>query len=241
MRDWYSIKNKADDHAEVWIYEQIGEDWFGDGVSAKNFVKDLNALKAKTIDLHLNSPGGSVFDGHAIFNALKSHPATVTTYIDGLAASIASTIALAGDRVVMAKNALMMIHDPWGVSMGTAEEMRKTADVLDKVKDTIIGVYEDRSRHDRERIKRDMSAETWLDATEAADYGFVDEIADEMKLAACFDLASLPFKHVPQSLTTGDEPVAEPEPAGQVHAEDTEEPGSEEDPAPAPKYPAPII
>jgi len=117
---WYKIEAKAD-KAEIWIYEYIGEDfWTGGGVTAKSFQKYLAAVKASQIDLHINSPGGDVFDGITIYNLLKQHPATVTTYIYGLAASIASVIALAGDRIVMAENALYMVHNPWGVSMGDA-------------------------------------------------------------------------------------------------------------------------
>src|SRR5574340_334392 len=121
---WFEIKNKAE-KAEVWIYEMIGKDfWTGEGLTAKDFQKELSEIKASQIDLHINSPGGDVFDGVTIHNLLKQHPAKVTTYIDGLAASIASVIALAGDKVIMAENALYMMHNPTGMGMGTAEEMR---------------------------------------------------------------------------------------------------------------------
>ena len=107
MKKWFDIKNKTAETAEIWIYEYIGADfWSGDGITAKSFQKELSEIKAKQIDLHINSPGGDVFDGITIYNLLKQHPANVTTYIDGLAASIASVIALAGDNVYMAENAL---------------------------------------------------------------------------------------------------------------------------------------
>ena len=238
-RDFYSIKAKADKTAEVWVYEQIGEDFWGDGVSAKNFTKELKALDATAIDLHINSPGGAVFDGHAIYNALKAHPAIVTTYIDGLAASIASVIALAGDKVVMADNALFMIHEPWGMAMGTADDMRKTADVLDKTRDTIVGVYQDKTRKDEQELRDAMSAETWYSASEALDAGFVDEVGAALQVAACADWKSLPFMNAPESLfAEAEAPVAEPQdgPAEDV----TEEPGSEEV-AETLYHPAPII
>ena len=239
-KQWYSINAKADDRAEVWIYEQIGEDWYGDGVAAKSFSKDLRAIKASDIDLHLNSPGGSVFEGHAIYNAIKSHPANVTVYIDGLAASIASVIALAGDRIVMAKNALFMIHDPWGFAMGTADEMRKTADVLDKTRDTIVGVYSERTGMDDSDIHAAMSAETWYSADEALAAGFVDEVGGEMKLAACFDLSTAPFKHVPDTLVASAvEPMNEEPTAGQ--SDDEEDAPGASDAVETVYHPAPII
>lgn len=227
-KDWYSIKAKADKSAEVWIYEQIGEDWWGGGVTAKDFTKELKALDVDSIDLHINSPGGAVFDGNAIYNALKSHRASITTYIDGLAASIASVIALAGDKVVMAENALFMIHDPWGMAMGTADDMRSTADVLDKVKGTITGVYASRTGRDEDDIAADMKAETWYSASEALAAGFVDEVGAEMKLAACFDLTAMPFKHVPETLLSEPQDSVEEPPVGQADDEpkesDSEEP-----------------
>ena len=130
---WYEIKNKAE-KAEIWIYEMIGKDfWTGEGLTAKDFQKDLSQIKASQIDLHINSPGGDVFDGNTIYNLLKQHPATITTYIDGLAASIASVIALAGDKVYMAENALFMLHQPWGITIGNEEDHEKTLELLRQV------------------------------------------------------------------------------------------------------------
>lgn len=206
-RPWYEIRGAASDVAEVFIYDDIGEGWFTAGVTAKGFVEELKAIKAPRIDLHLNSPGGSVFDGVAIYNALVRHPATVTTYIDGLAASIASVIALAGDRVLMAANALFMIHNPWGAVQGTAADMRQTADVLDKVRDTLIGTYIEKTGMSEAKLVNLLDAETWYTAAEALDAGFVDEIGVEMQVAAHVDLAQvaarLPFKHVPDVQNAG--------------------------------------
>lgn len=198
-RTWYEIKNAASDTAEIYIYDDIGQSWFTDGVTAKGFINDLNGITAPNISLHLNSPGGSVFDGVAIFNALVRHPASVTTHIDGLAASIASIIALAGEKVVMAKNALFMIHNPWGGVQGDAEEMRKMADTLDKIRDTLVNTYQDRTGMSREDLVAALDAETWYTADEALAAGFVDEITAPMKAAASFDLTALGFKHAPQN------------------------------------------
>jgi len=201
---WYDIRSKAD-KAEIWIYEMIGEDfWTGGGVTAKSFQKELSGIKASQIDLHINSPGGVVFDGVTIYNLIKQHPATVTTYIDGLAASIASVIALAGDKVIMAANALYMVHNPTGLAMGTASDMRSLADVLDKIAGTMVGTYVSKTGQPEADIKAMLDAETWMTADEALEYGFIDEISEEMDMAACAKfipaMAKAGFKHVPQSI-----------------------------------------
>jgi HK97 family phage major capsid protein/ATP-dependent Clp endopeptidase proteolytic subunit ClpP len=198
-KPWGSIKNKAGaDSADVYIYNYIGADFWTEGVKAKELVKELAALDVKTINLHINSPGGSVFDGFAIYNALKAHAAQVNTFIDGLAASIASVIALAGDNVYMASNAFFMIHNPTGFATGDADTMRRMADTLDKVKESIMGSYMDRTGKTTEDIAALMDAETWLNAEEAKAGGFVDEVTDEVDLAACaqFDLTA--FQNAPR-------------------------------------------
>lgn len=207
---WYRIENKGPEKAEVWIYEQIGEDfWSGEGVTAKGFQKEISAIKAKQIDLHINSPGGAVFDGVAIYNLLKQHPANVTTYIDGIAASIASVIALAGDRVVMAENALYMMHNPFGMVMGNAGDMRAMADVLDKIRGTMTNVYAGKSGKPEDEINSLLDAETWMTADEALEAGFIDEIGVEMDLAACASFLPLMnkagFKRVPKDLLANKE------------------------------------
>ena len=201
---WYEIKSKAD-KAEIWIYEMIGEDfWTGGGITAKNFQKELSDIKASQIDLHINSPGGAVFDGISIYNLIKQHPANVTTYIDGLAASIASVIALAGDKIIMAANALFMVHNPTGMVMGTATDMRSLADVLDKIAGTMVGTYVGKTGKPEDDIRAMLDAETWMTADEAKENGFIDEISEEMDMAACVKfvptMAKAGFKHIPQSI-----------------------------------------
>ncbi len=181
---------------EIWLYDQVGEGFFG-GMSAKTFTAELNKLgQVDTVNLHINSPGGSVFDGVAIYNALKNHPARIEVDIDGIAASIASVIAMAGDEIRMAGNAMMMIHDPYGMSMGGAAEMRKTADLLDQIKNVIVDTYAKRTGESAGTIATLMADETWMTATDALQLGFADSTTDDQRIAACFDLSM--FKHPPQ-------------------------------------------
>jgi ATP-dependent protease ClpP protease subunit len=200
-RCWFEITAKAD-KSEIWLYDEIGKNWFGEGIGAKEFLAEINAIKSPHIDMHINSPGGAVFEGAAIYNAIKRHPATVHTYIDGIAASIASVIALAGDRIIMAANSLFMLHNPSGMAFGTSDDMRKTADVLDKVCGTMMGAYMEKCGKTEAEIKALMDAETYMDADEAMEAGFCDEVGLEMDMAACASfapvLAKLGFKHIPQ-------------------------------------------
>jgi ATP-dependent Clp endopeptidase proteolytic subunit ClpP len=198
QRRFYEIKNEAGStSADVWIYDRIGADLWSEGVDAKSFVQELAALKVDEIALHINSPGGSVFDGQAIYTALRNHPAVVTSYVDGWAASIASVVALAGDTVVMARNALFMIHEPSGAAAGTAADMRKMAEILDAVAETILGVYEAKTGRSRDELMAAMAEETWLSAGEALDWGFADEVAGPIEVAAEFDLEGLQFRRPP--------------------------------------------
>jgi len=202
---WYSIVSKAD-KAEVWIYEMIGEDfWTGGGVTAKNFQKELSEIKASQIDLHINSPGGQVNDGITIYNLLKQHPANITTYIDGWAGSIATIIALAGSKVYMAENGMWIVHNPSGVVIGNANDMRSMADVLDKIGDTMVGTYASKTKKTEAEVKAVMDVETWMNADEAKEFGFVDEITGEMDMAACVKfipaMAKAGFRHIPKQIT----------------------------------------
>jgi ATP-dependent Clp endopeptidase proteolytic subunit ClpP len=213
-REWYSIKNEAET-ADIMIYDIIGEDFWGEGVSAKGFAEDVKDLKVDVINLHINSPGGSVFDGIAIYNLLKSHKARVNVQIDGMALSIASVIAMAGDSVTMAENAMMMIHDPWTMVMGSADDMRKEADTLDKVKSSLITSY-GRTGKPLDEIADLMSDETWMTAAEALEMGFADALVEKVNISNSFDLSG--FKHAPKNLAekpqdAPKEPVA-PAPSG---------------------------
>lgn len=195
----FEIKALASKDAEIWLYDEIGGGgWFSEGISAKKFADDLNALgKLSTITLRINSPGGDVFDGIAIYNILKQHPARVIVNIDGLAASIASVIAMAGDEIRMADNALMMIHEAWTVGMGNAGDFRETADRLDKVNGSILGAYAKKTGKDQKELAAMMAAETWMTAQESLDHGFVHSIGEPLQMAAHFDMGKFKFKNPP--------------------------------------------
>ena len=194
---WYEIRAQAGE-AEILIYQDIGQGWDGVGIAADQFVRDLQEVEASTVHLRINSAGGSVFEGLAIYNALRRHPARVVTHIDGLAASIASIIALAGDEVRMAENAFLMIHNAHGMTVGTAKEMREMADTLDKVGESLVGVYARRTMKPRARIAAWMDAETWFDAEEAEREGFVDAVGESRGVRAGFDLNR--FRNVPEAV-----------------------------------------
>jgi ATP-dependent protease ClpP protease subunit len=178
--DWYRITNAVGGGpAQIHIYDEIGY-W---GITAADFVRELSSLNASAIDLHINSPGGEIFDGIAIMNALRSHPAAVTTYVDSLAASIASVIAMAGERIVMAPHSQLMIHDGSGLCLGNAADMRETAELLDRQSDNIAAVYAAKAGGSVEEWRARMTAETWYTAAEAVEAGLADEIASSQASA----------------------------------------------------------
>lgn len=184
---------------EIWLYEQIGASFWGDGISAKSFQKELNGLgKVTNIDLRINSPGGDVFDGFAIYNMLQQHPATVDVYVDGVAASIASIIAMAGDTVKMAKNSMMMIHNPQGVAIGDENEMDRVKALLAQVKGNLTNTYVERTKNKADQVNAWMDDETWFSAEAAVEHGFADTIINAQAVNACFDLS--PFRNIPQAL-----------------------------------------
>lgn len=187
---WYKINAAAGaDHAEILLYDVIGGYDYDTGKSldGKTFIADLQALgDVTTIDLRIHSPGGSVWEGNAIYNALARHPAKITTYIDGLAASMASIIAMVGSRIIMADNAMLMIHNPWTLADGDAARLRRTADMLDKVKQTAVRAYRAHSHLTENELAAAMDAETWYDANEALAAGLATAIGPSAPaLAAC--------------------------------------------------------
>lgn len=173
---------QGENAADVYIHSQIGIDWFGEGVDSQGFIDDINDLgEVETINLHINSPGGNVNDGIAIYNHLKQHSARVVTTVDGSAASIASVIAMAGDEINMPLGSSMFVHDPLTWVMGNSDEMRYTADMLDKTKESIVDIYVDRTGMSRDEIGSLMNAETLLTAKEAVDMGFADNAGKNKK------------------------------------------------------------
>jgi len=177
---FYALEKTADNETTVTLYDEIGA--FGAG--SKEFLADLGKLSGQHIHLRINSPGGSVVEGTAIYNALRRHEGGLTVHIDAMAASMASVIAMAGAPVYMADNALLMIHNPWTVSMGESKDLRKEADLLDKLKVNLRNAYVRKTGINAEEIGAMMDAETWLDAVEAVALGFADAIEEGVAAAA---------------------------------------------------------
>ena len=186
-RNWYAIQSSEDGSApEVHIYDEIG----GYGVGAKEFIAELKQHSGNRIHLRINSVGGSVTEGLAIANAIKRHKGGVTAHVDGLAASMATVIAVSADETVMADNGIFMVHEPWSVGQGTADDLRAEADVLDKMKKSLVRSYTKKTGMDDEEVEELMRAETWMNAQEALAYGFIDYIEDGIEAAASVTPAS---------------------------------------------------
>jgi ATP-dependent Clp endopeptidase proteolytic subunit ClpP len=194
---WYEMTALANGATEIYIYDEIG--YFG--TTAKEFARDLKEINPNgSINLHINSPGGSVTDGIAIYNLLKNHSATVNVIVDGLAASMASVIAMAGDTITIPENALMMIHNPRGGDFGDANGLRKTAEILDKMKAAMTSAYATKTGKDSEEIGALMDDETWMTGSEAFEMGFATQTSEEVLLTASFDISKLDdFKTKKQS------------------------------------------
>lgn len=188
MKKFWNFK-VAQKNAELLLYGDISDaSWWGDEVTPKQFKADLDALGDVTeLDIYINSGGGDVFAGFAIYNMLKRHAAKKTMHVDGLAASIASVIAMAGDKIIMPENAMMMIHDAWAIAAGNKAKLRKIADDLEKADGSIIGIYAARTGMPESDIAAKMDAETWFTAAEAVEAGLADEIEAGKKLAASID------------------------------------------------------
>lgn len=183
------ILNKSATESEIVIYAGIGQDWWGDGsmISAKAFSDELKKIPdtVNTINVRINSPGGDVFDGIAIYNRLKQHKAKKVVYIDGLAASIASIIALAGDEVHIGEGALYMIHLPWTFAYGNRMDLDNTVNRLMDVEEQMLGIYAKKSNLEKSEIRALLEAETWMGAEEAIEKGFVDsKVEDTVAIAA---------------------------------------------------------
>lgn len=176
----FEIKNKSATKAEIILYGSIGSSWFEDSISAKQFSDELKALDSTVneIELRINSPGGDVFDGFAIYNRLKQHPAKITCYIDGLAASIASLICLAADEIIMGEGALYMIHLPWTMAYGNRMDFENTVNRLTDIEEQMISLYAKKTKKSRSEIRDMLEKETWLDADQALEEGFVDTKSD---------------------------------------------------------------
>lgn len=197
MKTWFSIKAMAD-VVYVRIYDEIG----GYGVKASELTDEINACgNASEIHLCIHSPGGEIFEGLAIYNALKNHPAKKIVHIEGMAASMASFIAMCGDHIVMPENAMMMIHAPRGVTAGVSGDVRRFADLMDKLGDTMAETYAGRTRRSKQEITAMMEAETWMDGNECKDKGFADEVIPAVTAMACIESKKIgDFSNMPANI-----------------------------------------
>lgn len=199
-KSWYHfspMEAKAS-KSSVYIYDDIGVH----GITAKGFIEDLKKLKGKDVVVHINSSGGDVFQGQAIYTALNNYSGHVTVKIEGLAASMASIIALAADKVEMTSNSLFMIHSPMGTVFGNKTELRRKVSALEKVESTMLGVYRSKTNLEENKLEEMMTSETWLSAPEALEMGFVDEIIGAVKVVAKYDVSGYANKTPEQILET---------------------------------------
>ena len=209
MQTWYNLKADAGKTPVLSIFDDIG----AYGVSAKSFLNDLRTVTTDEVDVEINSPGGDVFAGLAIYNGLRASGKKINVKVLGLAASAASPVAMAGDTIEMPENAFMMIHNPWGFAMGGADEMRNTADVLDKIGTGLVSTYAKRTGKTDQEITALLDAETWMTAQEAVDAGFATSVTPALAVKASYSEDRLPenvrlaFKA--QAPTTDDSAPAE--------------------------------
>lgn len=174
---WYQLRAAARGEVDLMLYGDIGA-W---GISANQFARDLKALgDVSQINLHIHSPGGDVFEGMAMYNLLKNHPARIVGYVDGLAASMGSVVLMAADTTKCPANAMIMVHKPWGIQGGDADEMRRYADLLDKVEDSLVAAYTSKTGLSVDEVKALLAAETWMTGAEAVELGFADELVESM-------------------------------------------------------------
>lgn len=206
MKSWFSIVNKAGSAAaEINLLDEIGL-W---GITVTDFANALKEIPAdREINVRINSPGGSVFDGIAIYNLLRARKDKVTCHVIGLAASMASIVMLAGKKTVAAENASVMIHRPFGGAMGDADEMRETADLLDKLEGQLVQTYAAKTGKSEKEIEDAMDATTWFTAQEAKDWGLVDEVGDAMQIAASARHDLTKFGAVPEKISGSVQPAS---------------------------------
>lgn len=199
------IKNKTETSADLYFYGDIVSDksrkWSTDDKCPMDVVEALEDCKdAENLNIYINSGGGDVFAGNAIYNRLKAHKAHKTVHIDGVAASIASVIAMAGDEIIMPENSYMMIHKAWTVAVGNSDDLRESADRLEQIEQSIVDVYNACTSDDvdESRIKELMAAETWLSASEAAEFFTAVTVSESVKAAAC--ITDMEYMNAPESI-----------------------------------------
>ena len=195
---FYQLTNVSEDSATLYIYGDITSyKWYEEDVRSYDLAKELTALEGKNLTVRINSYGGAVAEGLAIYNLLKSYAGEVTTICDGFACSAASVVFMAGAKRIMPRSSLLMIHNAWTWASGDADDLRKAADDLEKITQPSVEIYTSVSNLDADEIKSMMDAETWIDADEALDYGFATEIIEEAAMQSLEDgiLAKTVFKN----------------------------------------------
>ena len=210
----FKIKNE-DERATVYIYGVIGDSWDEDEANrAKEFSQTLDALSPKPVDLRIDSPGGDVFEGYAIASAIGRYEGETHAFIDGVAASAASYIAVMADRVTMNDFSAFMIHNAWGLAIGNRHELRALADQLEGIDDNIARIIAARTGMELEDVKSAMDAETWYFGDEALESGFCDEVIEtERRIAARIDSGiAARYKHIPEGVEIADAATSEPTP-----------------------------
>lgn len=224
-RRGYEFRLAAEDSATVRIFDEIGMSWWG-GIDPQQFAEDLDELNVSRLNVHINSPGGDAFAGIAMYNALRAHPAQKVVYVDGLAASAASVIAMAGDEIIMNDGAQMMIHDAAGFAIGFAVDMEKMASELNKLSDGVAGIYAKRAKGARADFRQAMRDESWYTDQEAVEAGLADRVAEDpeaededtivahnSRVAKMFrynDRASAPTPRIPARMSAGTDERTEP-------------------------------
>jgi len=181
--EWFKVSIADDGMPEIRIYDVIGWPF----IDAESFLGELDGIKASEARMRINSPGGDVFDGTAIANAVAKHPTKFHVEIEGIAASMASVIALAGETVSIADNAWFMIHNPWTFMLGDYNDLRKEADLLERMSGVMAESYQKKSGNKTEDIKTWMDEETWFSGKEAVEAGFADNVTGEMGESAKFN------------------------------------------------------
>ncbi|MBQ6621523.1 MAG: Clp protease ClpP [Mogibacterium sp.] len=230
VKFWNLVQNG--DAAELHFYGEIADSsWTGDEVTPQQLQRDISRMSSSgTVDIYINSPGGDVFAGLSIYNMVRRLKKNVTVHIDGLAASAASVIAMAGDRIIMPKNAMMMIHNAWSFTAGNAEELRTMASRLERVDGQLAQIYADRTGRPIEEIRGMMAAETWMNGEEAYAARFADEVEDNKRIAACANMSEIlaRYHHAPvMDLAEEPDPEEEATPE-EPEAEEKEEEQAEE-------------
>lgn len=205
LKQFLTAKNETLTSADLYFYGDIVSDWYGAWTDSDQYpeaIRDfLKEQDGKNLNIYINSGGGSVFAGIAIYNMLKRHRGFKTVYVDGMAASIASVIALAGDRIVIPSNAFLMIHKPWAACMGNADDCRKMAEDLDAIETGIINVYKEHLSKgaDISDIQKMVAEETWLNGEEAAKY-FNTEVGEAKKYAAKLTDSASAYMKIPKEI-----------------------------------------